>query len=159
MIINLCIFSHKFPQCFPLNRTVSIFVFPCRPFERNHWVLTNSLQNWWFDKKNTTFAEKQGHCQQHSTRESEQLLKTFCPQEVQNGPTNSGIACHTPDMLCWTIPFLVWVIFGENLPQQKKPIDCCLYLFVLASFSLVVFSNVRMSLRGLHPTTRAAPGY
>ena len=31
-------------QCFPLIRNVFIFVHPCRPFEPNHSVLTNSLQ-------------------------------------------------------------------------------------------------------------------
>ena len=34
----------KSPQCFTLNRNVCIFVHPCRPFERNHSALTNSLK-------------------------------------------------------------------------------------------------------------------
>ena len=32
----------KSPQCFPLNRNVSILVHPCRPFEPNHSALSIS---------------------------------------------------------------------------------------------------------------------
>ena len=45
--LNIDLYPNS-PQCFPLNRSVSIFFYPCRPFEPNHVPLSNSLRHRFF---------------------------------------------------------------------------------------------------------------